>query len=302
MRAYYSDIFEFPLPDGHRFPIRKYTLLRERILESTLIGDPDLLVAPAVTDDEILRVHTSDYWNRLKHGELTAKELRRIGFPWSSELVIRSRHSAGGTLSACRAALEDDMGINLAGGTHHAHPDHGSGFCMLNDVAIASRAMQVEARAQRIVVLDCDVHQGDGTAAIFRDDPTVYTFSIHAEKNFPFHKQQSDLDIALPNDAGDDAYLDALSEGVQRALDAAHADLAIYLAGADPYIGDTFGWLALSKDGLAARDRMVMRFCRDADLPVAIVLSGGYARNIEDIVDIHYQTVRIAIEQSLRKD
>jgi acetoin utilization deacetylase AcuC-like enzyme len=158
--------------------------------------------------------------------------------------------------------------------------------------------MQCEARAERLVILDCDVHQGDGTAAIFRDDPTVYTFSIHAAKNFPFHKQQSDLDIALPNDAGDEAYLDALHEGVQLAIDSSHADLALYLAGADPYAGDTFGWLALSKDGLAARDRMVLRLCQDADLPVAIVLSGGYARNIEDIVDIHYQTVRIAVEQN----
>jgi acetoin utilization deacetylase AcuC-like enzyme len=302
MRAYYSDIFDFPLPEEHRFPIQKYTLLRKRILETPLIEDLQLLVAPAVTEEEILRVHTSDYWNRVRNGALTAKELRRIGFPWSPELVVRSRHSAGGTLAACRAALDDEMGINLAGGTHHAHPDYGSGFCMLNDVAIAARTLQAEARTQRIVILDCDVHQGDGTAAIFQDDPTVYTFSIHAEKNFPFHKQQSNLDIALANGTGNDAYLDALSDGVQRALDAAHADIAIYLAGADPYAGDTFGWLALSKSGLAARDRMVLRFCRDANLPVAIVLSGGYARNIEDIVDIHFQTVKIAVEQHSRSE
>lgn len=299
MRAYYSDIFDFPLPARHRFPIQKYTLLRERILDTKLNNDLELFVAPAVSEGEILRVHTSEYWKRLQHGELTPKELRRIGFPWSPELVVRSRHSAGGTLAACRSALQDSMGINLAGGTHHAHADHGSGFCMLNDVAIASRAMQDEARARRIVILDCDVHQGDGTAAIFHDDPTVYTFSIHAENNFPFHKQQSDLDIALPNEAGDDVYLDALHAGVQHAIDAAHADLAIYLAGADPFAGDTFGWLTLSKDGLAARDRLVLRACMDADLPVAVVLSGGYARNIEDIVDIHYMTVRIVVEMSL---
>lgn len=299
MRAYYSDIFDFPLPDGHRFPIQKYSLLRERILATKLIEDLELLVAPAVSEDEILRVHTSEYWNRLQHGELTTRELRRIGFPWSPELVIRSMHSVGGTLAACRAAWQDGMGINLAGGTHHAHADHGSGFCMLNDVAIASRAIQDAADTQRIVILDCDVHQGDGTAAIFHNDPTAYTFSIHAENNFPFHKQQSDLDIALPNEAGDEVYLDALRAGVPRALDAAHADLAIYLAGADPYAGDTFGWLALSKAGLAARDRMVLRLCMDSDLPVAIVLSGGYARNIEDIVDIHYTTVSIAVELGL---
>jgi acetoin utilization deacetylase AcuC-like enzyme len=294
MKIFYCDHFVLPLPPGHRFPIQKYVLLRERVMAAGLIPPQNLTVPEPATDQQILRVHDEDYLQRVRSGHLTPKEIRRIGFPWSPQLVERSRRSVGGTLSTCRAALLDGIAVNLAGGTHHAFPDHGQGYCVFNDGAIAARAMQAEGKAGRVVMIDCDVHQGDGTATIFADDPTVFTFSIHGARNFPFHKAQSDLDIELEDGTGDGAYLEALEGGVERALALARADLAIYLAGADPYVGDRLGRLALSKAGLAARDRMVLDLCRRAGISVAIVLAGGYARQVQDTVDIHFQTVRIA--------
>jgi acetoin utilization deacetylase AcuC-like enzyme len=223
--------------------------------------------------------------------------VRRIGLPWSPELVERSRRSVGGSIEACRAALGDGIGVSLSGGTHHAFPDHGEGFCVFNDCAVAARAMQAEGRARRIVIIDCDVHQGNGTAAIFAGDSSVFTFSIHGAKNFPLHKERSDLDLELPDGTADGDYLDALEIGVERALAMACADLAIYLAGADPYIGDTLGRLALTKAGLAARDRLVFDHCRRAGLPVAAVMAGGYAKDILDTAEIQFETVRIASER-----
>ncbi|HJW82914.1 MAG TPA: histone deacetylase [Anaerolineae bacterium] len=292
MKVYCTDHFDLPLPDGHRFPIRKYALLRERVAEA---GLGELCVPHAATDEELLRAHDADYVRRVARGELTDKELRRIGLPWSPQMVERSRRSVGATIEACRAALEDGVGVSLAGGTHHAYRDHGEGYCVFNDVAVAARAMQAENRARRVVILDCDVHQGNGTAAILAGDPSVFTFSIHAAKNFPFHKEASDLDVALPDGADDAAYLDALDEGVRRTLARAQADMAIYLAGADPFAGDALGRLALSKDGLAQRDRLVFERCRAAGLPVAVTMSGGYARDIDDTVDIHFHTVQLAL-------
>lgn len=294
MKAFYADHFVLPLPEGHRFPMRKYALLRERVAASGLLPPGDLCVPEAATDAQILLAHSPAYLDRVRRGALTLKEQRRLGFPWSPELVERSRRSVGGTIAACRAALADGLAVNLAGGTHHAGYDHGEGFCVFNDSAVAARVMQAEGRARRVVILDCDVHQGNGTAAILAGDPTVFTFSIHAEKNFPFRKSRSDLDIGLPDGTGDDLYLEVLEEGVRRALALAGADLALYLAGADPYVGDRLGRLALSKAGLAARDRLVLGLCREAGLPVAIAMAGGYAPQVEDIVDIHFQTVCIA--------
>jgi acetoin utilization deacetylase AcuC-like enzyme len=294
MKIFYCDHFVLPLPPGHRFPIQKYVLLRERVMAAGLIPPQNLTVPEPAIDQQILRVHNEDYLQRVKSGCLTPKEMRRIGFPWSPQLVERSRRSVGGTLSTSRAALLDGIAANLAGGTHHAFPGHGQGYCVFNDSAIAARAMQAEGKAGRVVIIDCDVHQGDGTATIFKDDPTVFTFSIHAARNFPFHKVQSDLDIELEDGTGDEGYLEALQGGVKSALALARADLVIYLAGADPYAGDRLGRLALSKAGLAARDRMVLDLCRRASIPVAIVMAGGYARQVQDTVDIHFQTVRIA--------
>ncbi len=276
----------------------KYALLRQRVLESGIVPEEDVQVGPAATDEELTRAHDAGYVRRVKEGTLSRQEIRQIGFPWSPGLVERSRRSVGSTLAACRSALACGLGVNLAGGTHHAGPDYGQGFCVFNDSAVAARAMQAEGRARRVVILDCDVHQGNGTAEIFAGDPSVFTFSIHGARNFPFRKKPSDLDVALDDDADDAIYLDALEEGVTRALALAQADLAIYLAGADPYAGDRLGRLAVTKRGLAERDRFVLTACRSAGLPVAIVMAGGYGRRVEDTVDIHFQTVRIAVEMA----
>jgi acetoin utilization deacetylase AcuC-like enzyme len=250
-----------------------------------------------------LRAHDADYLQRVNEGTLTPLEVRRIGLPWSPELVLRARYSTGGTIAACRAALEEGIAVNLAGGTHHASRDRGQGYCLFNDVVVAARAMQVEGRSQGAVIIDCDVHQGNGTAALAREDPMLFAFSIHSESNFPLHKEDGDLDIALPDGMEDVAYLEALEEGLLRSLELARrtglgpgADLALYLAGADPYEGDTLGHLALTKAGLAARDRLVLERCRQEGLPVVVLMAGGYGRRMEDTVEIHLQTVRIAAE------
>ncbi|MCA0456718.1 MAG: histone deacetylase [Chloroflexi bacterium] len=294
LKCFYTDHFVLPLPADHRFPMRKYGLLRERVISEGVIRPEDLRVPDAATDEDILRAHDADYLERVKTGALSAKEIRRIGFPWTPEMVERSRRSSGATMAACRVALVEGMAVNLAGGTHHAFRDHGEGYCVFNDSAIAARTMQAEGRVRRVVVLDCDVHQGNGTAAILRDDPTVFTFSIHGEKNFPYHKEQSDMDVELLDGTGDQVYLDILEEGIQRALAMSSADLVIYLAGADPFEGDRLGRLKLTKDGLRQRDELVLGLCKAQRLPVAITMAGGYARNVDDIADIHVATVRVA--------
>ncbi|MBK9714735.1 MAG: histone deacetylase [Kouleothrix sp.] len=294
MRIFYSDTFVLPLPAGHRFPMEKYALLRRRVSDSRIVAPERLLIPHAATDEELGRAHAPEYLRRVQAGDLTPQEVRRIGFPWSPEMVERSRRSSGATIEACRAALEDGVAANLAGGTHHAYGDHGEGYCVFNDSAVAARAMQAEGRARRVVIIDCDVHQGNGTAAILAGDETIFTFSIHGAKNFPFHKERSDLDIALDDGAGDEAYLAALDQGLCQALELSHADLAIYLAGADPFHDDKLGRLALSKRGLAERDRLVFELCRGAGLPLAVTMAGGYARDVRDTVDIHFQTVRRA--------
>ena len=294
MKVFTSAQFAFPLPEGHRFPLQKYTLLREAVEAAGLVAPRDLLVPEPATDQQILRAHSQEYLRRVVNGQLTPQEIRRIGLPWSPELVTRARYSVGGTIAACWAATVDGIAANLAGGTHHASRDRGQGYCLFNDSVIAARTLQAEGRLERVVVLDCDVHQGNGTAAIARDDPTIFTFSIHNENNFPLHKEPSDLDIGLEDGTGDGEYLAALETGVRRALSSTRAGLAIYLAGADPYEGDLLGRLALTKEGLARRDRLVLDLCYRAGLPVAVVLAGGYGRHVEDTVDIHLQTVRIA--------
>lgn len=294
MEIYYTDQFALPLPEGHRFPMSKYTLLRERVASSGLVPPHRLHVPPAATDADLFRAHDPAYVWRVQHGELTPQEVRRIGFPWSSQMVERSLRSAGATIAACRAALAEGIAVNLAGGTHHAFRDRGGGYCVFNDSAIATRAMQAEGRIRRAIILDCDVHQGDGTAAILADDPSIFTFSIHGASNYPFHKQRSDLDIGLPDGTNDAAYLEALERGLREALARAGADLAVYLAGADPFADDRLGRLALTKPGLAERDRLVFASCRAAGIPVAVTMAGGYARQVEDTVDIHFQTVALA--------
>lgn len=291
MKAFYADHFVLPLPEGHRFPMEKYRLLRERVLAAGVVAPEDLLVPHAATDEEILRVHDPEYLRRIRSGEMDRAEMRRIGFPWSPEMVERSRRSAGGTIEACRLALEEGAAVNLAGGTHHAFRDRGEGYCVFNDAAIAARALQAEGKVENVVVIDCDVHQGNGTAAIFADDPTVFTFSIHGRNNFPFHKERSDLDVELPDGTADAAYLAALEEGLEQSLRAARANLAIYVSGADPHERDRLGRLKVSREGLLARDRLVFERCRRAGLPVAVVMAGGYNVDVAETVEVHLQTV-----------
>ena len=294
MKAFACDGFPVPLPEWHRFPMSKYARLRERIERSGPIAPGDLLIPPSATDEQLLLAHDADYVKKVIGGTLTRDEVRAIGLPWSPELVERSRRSVGATIGACRIACEERVAVNLAGGTHHAFRDHGAGFCVFNDAAIAARVLQEEGRARLVVVIDCDVHQGDGTAAIFADDPTVFTFSIHGARNYPLRKQTSDLDVELADGTEDAAYLEALDRGLNLALERARADLAIYLAGADPFRSDRLGRLGVSKEGLSERDRLVFRRCRSAGLPVAVTMAGGYAEDVEDTVDIHYRTVREA--------
>lgn len=296
MQLFYTDVFVLPLPPGHRFPMEKYARLRQALLDGGEFQDSDFRLPAAASDDELALAHDPNYIARVARGELDDKAQKAIGFPWSALMVERSRRSAGATLAACRAALAAGNGVaaNLAGGTHHAFRDRGEGFCVFNDAAVAARAMQAEGRARRILIVDCDVHQGNGTAAILKGDASAFTFSIHGARNYPFTKEESDLDIELPDRCGDDAYLLQLGHGLDTAFDLARPDLVIYLAGADPYADDRLGRLALSMAGLLERDRQVFARCRERDLPLAIAMAGGYARNIDDTVAIHTATIRLA--------
>jgi len=268
-------------------------MLSRRLMEEGIVSSDDMLLPREVTREELLRVHSHEYLSRLERGDMTAIEMRRIGLPWSAELVHRARRSVGATVEACIAALSDGVAVSLSGGTHHAFSDRGEGFCLFNDVAVAARALQAAERAERILVIDADVHQGNGTAFIFRNDPTVFTFSLHGQNNFPFHKQTGDLDIPLADAAEDESYLKTLRQGLEIVSRRFEGDMAIYLAGADPYRDDRYGRMALSKQGLAFRDREVLSFCRGHRLPIAVTMAGGYAPNIADTVDIHAETVRI---------
>ena len=279
----------------------RYRLLRERLQQCGLFQPDDFEVPPAASEQQLQLVHTADWVRRVLSGELTGDEIRRIGFPWSLQMVERCRRSTGATVAASRAALRDAVAVNLAGGTHHAFPDRGAGYCVFNDVAVAARSMQQEQRIQRALVLDGDVHQGDGTAAIFADDPSVRTFSLHAAKAFPVRKMRSDLDIELPPGTTDNDYLAAWQEGLHWAAQQERPDLVYFVAGADPYVGDTLGGLAVSKSGLQTRDNLVFEFCTRQQCPLVVVMAGGYAESVNDIVDIQFHTVTAAasLQQAL---
>lgn len=294
MQLFYTDVFVLPLPAGHRFPMEKYSRLRESLLASGEFSAADFHLPHAATDEELGRAHDFAYIEAITHGQLPDKALKAIGFPWSAGMVERSRRSAGATICACRAALVEGVSANLAGGTHHAFRDRGEGFCVFNDAAVAARAMQAEGKARRVLIVDCDVHQGNGTASILRNDDSVFTFSMHGARNFPFDKEESDLDIELPDGCTDAAYLLRLDEGLNTAFDLARPDLVIYLAGADPYHDDRLGRLALTFEGLEERDRRVFLRCRAEGVALAIAMAGGYARQIDDTVRIHASTIRHA--------
>ncbi len=290
-RIYYSPHYYADIGEGHVFPIRKFELVRDRLMaEGSLSADEIVEPEPAAVDD-LLLVHTEDYITRLRDGELTAKEIRKLGLPWSESLVRRSFHAISGTISAAKVCLTSGIASNLAGGTHHAYPDRGEGFCVLNDVAVAIRVLQREGLARRFLIIDLDVHQGDGTAFIFRDDPDVFTFSMHGAKNYPLFKQPSSLDIELGDKTGDDEYLETLEHALSRVI-LHDPDVIFYLAGADPYEKDKLGRLALTIDGLRRRDEMVLSCARDRGVPIVTTMSGGYAADIEDTVEIHANTIR----------
>ena len=301
MNAYYCHHFVLPLPAEHRFPMAKYALLYQRVAAAADSLGIVLIEPEPASDTDLMRAHEPAYVARASRGELTVAELRKIGFPWSAPMIERSRRSSGGTMAALEAALRGDgVAVNLAGGTHHAFADQGAGYCVFNDSVVAARHVQARGLARRVLVIDLDVHQGNGTAAIVRDDPSIFTFSMHGERNYPALKECSDLDVELADGCADAAYLEALATHLPQALERAAADAVIYLAGADPYVQDRLGRLALSKAGLAARDGMVLDACLRHSLPLAISMAGGYAPDVADIVDIHFATVCAAAAHARR--
>ena len=294
LHCWTSARYTIALPAGHRFPIEKYALLRDGVVSSGLVS-AETLHEPARASVEAVRlVHTERYVTALVTGTLSDAEQRRIGLPWSESLVERSFRAVGGTCEAAAAALDHGVTMNLAGGTHHAFPDHGEGFCVFNDVAVAIRLLQSEGRIGRAAVIDLDVHQGNGTHAAFARDESVFTFSMHGGRNFPFHKVPGTLDIELEDGTGDDTYLEALAAALPTVIARAAPDIVFYLAGSDPHEGDRLGRLRLTFDGLARRDAMVLDACREVGLPVVITIAGGYGRDIGDSVRAHLNTVRIA--------
>jgi acetoin utilization deacetylase AcuC-like enzyme len=303
MQVFYADQFVLPLPAGHRFPMGKYRLLRDRLAAEL----PQIRLMPAepATDGQLALVHTPGYIQGIADGTVDPAILREIGFPWSLAMAERARRSVGATIAACRAAFKEGVAANIAGGTHHAHADRGGGFCVFNDASVAARLMQAEHGARggaplRVAVVDLDVHQGNGTARIFRGDPTVFTLSLHGAKNFPFRKEAGDLDVDLPDGTGDDAYLHALEGALDELARRFDPGLVIYLAGADPHEGDRLGRLKLTWDGLEARDRRVFDWCWQRGLPVAFAMAGGYGHRIEDTVQVQVNTFAVAASYAAR--
>jgi acetoin utilization deacetylase AcuC-like enzyme len=284
-----------PLPEGHAFPMAKYRRLYERVRECAERWGVTLHEPVSASDEALRRVHCHDYIERVRRGTLSPQEQRRIGFPWSEAMAKRARRTVGGTIAALEASLRGDgIAVNLAGGTHHAAFDRGGGYCIFNDAVVAARHVQAEGLAQRLLIVDLDVHHGNGTAELVANDDTLFAFSMHDAKNYPAIKPASDLDVPLPPGTDDARYLDLLAAHLPRAVDAARPEAVIYLAGADPFVGDRLGQLALTKAGLAQRDRAVFEACRRHGLPLSVAMAGGYAPDVDDIVDIHAETVRLA--------
>ncbi|WP_427911799.1 histone deacetylase family protein [Ramlibacter sp. MMS24-I3-19] len=298
MQVFYATQFVLPLPPGHRFPMGKYQLLRDRLAAEL----PDLRLAQAepASDGELALVHTPGYVQAISDGSVDPAILREIGFPWSPAMAERARRSVGATIAACRVAFRDGVSGNVAGGTHHASADRGGGFCVFNDAAVGARLMQAEhrrhGRSLQVAVIDLDVHQGNGTAKVFRDDPTVFTLSLHGQKNFPFRKERSDLDVDLPDGCRDDEYLQALEQALDELARRTDPGLVIYLAGADPHEGDRLGRLKLSWDGLEARDRRVFDWAWQRGIPLAFAMAGGYGKRMEDTVQVQVNTFGVALQ------
>ncbi len=295
MNVYYSDHYVLPLPEGHRFPIEKYRMLRDRLLEQKIIAPSDLKESPLVKPDILELAHTPDYIEAMRTGNVEEQTLKRLGFPWSPGLYDRSCASVGGAIAAMEDALRDGIAGNLAGGTHHSHADRGEGYCVFNDIAVATRLLKRDGRKKRIAIIDLDVHQGNGNSSILRRDEGVFIFSMHGEKNYPFVKVPSHLDIALPDGTGDETYLSHLADGLieVRRFD---PDYIFYQMGVDPLKEDTLGKLDLSFDGLMKRDELVLSYAYRSGIPLSLALGGGYAKPIELSVQAYSNTYRIATD------
>jgi acetoin utilization deacetylase AcuC-like enzyme len=300
MKCSYHPSYQVALPAGHPFPIAKYSLLKDRLFAEGILAAGDILRPEPLDNSTLELVHTREYLDKLGSSQLSAAEQRRLGLPWTEALWQRSRLASAGTLLAARAALEDGLAGNLAGGTHHAFADHGEGFCVLNDVAIAIRKLQADCSIERAAVIDLDVHQGNGTAAIFEKDESVFTFSMHGERNYPLAKMRSNLDVPLEDGVGDAEYLDALHQHLPRVLQAANAGLVFYLAGVDVAAGDRYGKLALTEEGIRQRDRCVIEAVRDRGLCLTIVLAGGYAVTRARTAELHAHVFREAATCELK--
>jgi acetoin utilization deacetylase AcuC-like enzyme len=291
MRVFYSPYYYANIGDTHIFPIRKFELVRDRLLLERTLSPAEIVEPDPATLEDVKLVHTDDYVSRLCAGQLTAREVRRLGLPWSESLVRRSFYAVGGTISASVSALAEGFSANLAGGTHHSFADRGEGFCVLNDVAIAIRALRKRGMIRHAAIIDCDVHQGNGTAMIFSEDPDTFTFSMHGANNYPLFKANSTVDIELPDRTNDTDYLESLTDALPAVFDW-EPDLVFYLAGADPYVNDKLGRLAVSIDGLRMRDELVLNECFRREVPIATVMSGGYGKEINDTIEIHCNTIR----------
>jgi len=298
MQAFYSDQFVLPLPEGHRFPMAKYAMLRDALVAH--LPDIQLLQAPRASDAELLRVHTSDYVRGIADGSVAPSVTREIGFPWSEAMAERARRSVGATVAAARSAMRQGIGANLAGGTHHAYADKGGGFCVFNDVAVAARVLQAQHQREgrelelQVAVVDLDVHQGNGTAKIFQDDPSVFTLSLHGEKNFPFRKEAGDLDVGLPDGTRDADYLAALDAALLELDRRCQPQLVFFLAGADPHEGDRLGRLKLTFAGMQARDQRVLDWCLARRVPLVLLMAGGYGTQIDTTTQVQLNTYRLA--------
>ncbi|MEL7002122.1 MAG: histone deacetylase [Bacteroidota bacterium] len=291
----FSEKYIYKLPDGHRFPIEKYELVKEQLIYEGTITANQVYDPGLVEEELVLKIHTREYWDKLRNLTLNKKEIRRIGLPVTSLSFKRARNSVAGTVTAAENALKAGLGINLAGGTHHAYADYGEGFCVLNDLAIASRHLLDDFGITRILIVDLDVHQGNGTAKIFEDEPSVFTFSMHGEHNYPLKKERSDLDIHLKSDIQDDEYFESLSDNLNRIVERFEPQFIFFQAGVDVLYSDRLGKLGLTKEGIKARDRLVIDICKAHNIPLVITMGGGYSSKLPDLVDAHCNTFRIAI-------
>ncbi len=296
LKIAYSPVYKYRLPEGHRFPMMKYELIPEQLVYEGTVTEDNFFHPEPIDEEVILWTHTEEYWNKLKNLELSAREIRKIGFPVREDLIQRGRHIAQGTIDCCKYAFEYGVAMNIAGGTHHSFKDRGEGFCLLNDFAIASNYLLKNKLAEQILIIDLDVHQGNGTAKIFENEPRVFTFSVHGEKNYPTQKEKSDLDIGLPDKTEDELYLRTIKNIIPELIQKVQPDIILYLSGVDIIESDKLGRLNVSKNGCKERDRFVLETCKKNNIPVAVSMGGGYSPRIADIVEAHANTFRLAGE------